>query len=244
MAQVTFGGARHEIMMTDRGFVQFGPVEAKQPFAWSWITPNGADIDLVGSGLVYDAAGKAVAGKISEVQIDIGNNNFLHPDILIKGLAVDAWWLDNSPASFWSAVLGGNDQIDARSLAQVATSDRFPSVLFGDDLESAMGLDWAVVTDRGGNDTFLLGDAPYVVVGDVDSVLSDPSGTLFSNYQGGTTGSSPIRPIMSSSSPATRDWSATIRCCAAATTSCSSPTPASWPAMPSSSASVRTHRRA
>jgi hypothetical protein len=46
---------------------------------WSWITPEGTDIDLDGSGMTFDAAGHATGGLINTVKIDVGNDNLATP---------------------------------------------------------------------------------------------------------------------------------------------------------------------
>lgn len=168
MAQVTFSGAKPQYTMVDPNLVRFGPIDAQQPYAWSWITPGGHDVDIVGTGLAYDPLGKAVAGKVTEIQIDTANDDFLHPDILIKGLNVDAWWLDNSPDSFWNAVLGGDDVIDGSGFAGSPLG--YNALIFGDDLNSRTGTDPSSVTDRGGNDKFTLVDAQYFAMGDAYTI--------------------------------------------------------------------------
>ncbi|MFO1037790.1 MAG: calcium-binding protein [Geminicoccaceae bacterium] len=183
MAQVSFNVAKQIIQMGDGDHVRFGTVETLQPYAWSWITPTGDDVDIVGTGLAYDPSGRAVAGKVNEIQIDLKNNDFLHPDILIKGLNVDAWWLDNSPDTFWHVVLGGDDVIDGSAFA--AAPDGWLTSLFGDAPSSRTGSDPTTITDHGGNDRFVLADAVYFALGDVDEVTGDEATGQFAVYQGG-----------------------------------------------------------
>ena len=185
MATVTFAGATQPIHVVDQNLVKFGTPDALQPYAWSWLTPTGHDVDLIGTGLAYDPAGKAVSGKVSELQIDYGNNDFLNPDIKITGLNVDAFWLDNSASTFWNVVLAGNDLIDATGVAKPGIQQGWNTILFGDDLDSRTGTSRDVVTDRGGNDEIHFGDARYFAMGDVYSVAGDVALGLHAVYQGG-----------------------------------------------------------
>lgn len=185
MAQVSFSGAQQPIHLVDQNLVKFGTPDALQPYAWSWLTPTGHDVDTVGTGLAYDPAGKAVSGKVTELQIDYGNNDFLHPDILITGLNVDAFWLDNSASTFWNVVLAGDDLIDAIGFAKPGVQQFNNTILFGDDLDSRTGASRDVVTDRGGNDEIRFGDARYFAMGDVYTVAGDVAGGLHAVYEGG-----------------------------------------------------------
>src|SRR5829696_833533 len=89
---------------------------------WSWITPDGTDIDLDGTGLTFDAAGHATGGTVNTVKIDVGNDDFANPNIEITGLNISATGLDFAPSVFWRAVLGGNDIISGPTVAPVGTT--------------------------------------------------------------------------------------------------------------------------
>jgi hypothetical protein len=45
MAQVSFAGAQQPINVVDQNLVKFGTPDALQPYAWSWLTPTGHDVD-------------------------------------------------------------------------------------------------------------------------------------------------------------------------------------------------------
>ena len=208
MATVTFAGATLPINVADQNLVKFGTPDALQPYAWSWLTPTGHDVDAVGTGIAYDLAGKAVSGKVSELQIDHGNNDFLNPDIKITGLNVDAFWLDNSASSFWNVVLAGDDLIDATGVAKPEVQQLYNTILFGDDLASRTGTSRDVVTDRGGNDEMRFGDARYFAMGDVYKSRATSPVACTRSTRAATIGSSRSRPTRKSSSWATPTRSA------------------------------------
>jgi Ca2+-binding RTX toxin-like protein len=183
MATVNFNGATTTVDMTDPNLVAFDRSDGAFSTGWSWLTPTGNDLQANGSGMQFDAAGRATAGTVKEIAIDIGNNNFSPPDISVTNVTLSAPGLDDSAQAFWDAALRGGDSIDATGLAAAKVGAGF-SVLFGDDLASATGTSSTVITDQGNGDTILTGDGAYIAMGDVDRVAGSVSLGRFAVYLG------------------------------------------------------------
>jgi hemolysin type calcium-binding protein len=185
MATVSFDGAESVVNMTDPNLVAFGQAGPRSASFWSWTTPGGDEVQALGFGMQFDAAGRATAGTVTEVRIDAGNDNAGLLDIHASGLpSLPAAALDDSAQAFWNAVLGGSDTIDATGLAAAQVGGGF-SILFGDDLASVLGSSLAFPTDEGGNDAFTMGDGAYDVMGDAARVAGNTGFRLFADYLGG-----------------------------------------------------------
>jgi Ca2+-binding RTX toxin-like protein len=157
--------------MGDFGLAEFGNVVEKTPSSWSWITPDGHDIDLDGSGLTYTASGAALGGTINRILIDTGNDSPSRADIEIRNIAVDATELDDGTFAFWETLLPGDDTLLGPLRENAGDNTQF--FLFGDALNATGG------AGVGGGDVFRAGDASVSVAGDVSRVESGAS------YRGG-----------------------------------------------------------
>lgn len=185
MATVSFDGAESVVNMTDPNLVAFGQAGPRSASFWSWTTPGGDEVQALGFGMQFDAAGRATAGTVTEVRIDAGNDNAGLLDIHASGLpSLPAAALDDRAQAFWNAVLGGSDTNDATGLAAAQVGGGF-SILFGDDLASVLGSSLAFPTDEGGNDAFTMGKGAYDVMGDAARVAGNAGFRLFADYLGG-----------------------------------------------------------
>lgn len=185
MAFVNFKGAQAALDMSDPDLVQFASAEVAFGTVWSWLTPNGTDLDLKGSNLTFDGQGRATGGRVSEVRIDIGNNSFGIPDILVTGLNALAAPLDDNPDAFWGGVLQGNDIIDATALAPVSQGFGPTSRVFGDDRAHNTDVIRSNNIGSGGNDVITMGAGNYLAVGDVMEVRGDFQAGFVATYNGG-----------------------------------------------------------
>jgi Ca2+-binding RTX toxin-like protein len=160
MATLDLTRATQGIDMQDNDLVAFDTVNSAFATQWSWITPDGHDIDLGGSGLTYDANGRALTGTVTSIAIDLGNDNFSDPDIFVTGINADAKLLDNNAANFWS-FLSGDDTFLGPLIENGGTGF---SRLFGDALRAPAS------AAEGGDDLFRAGDTSIHVAGDVFDV--------------------------------------------------------------------------
>jgi hypothetical protein len=173
MATLDLSGATQRVDMTDPNLVAFGTVENATPTIWSFLTPAGHDLQLEGSGLTFNAQGRALTGTVQSIAIDLGNNDFDNPDVLITGINVAATTLDDGQASFWR-FLEGNDTIIGPSSATARDNQ-----IVGDGPAARSG------AGAGGNDVIDAGTGYSLVAGDVWTVGSQTAGTPAATYQGG-----------------------------------------------------------
>jgi Ca2+-binding RTX toxin-like protein len=185
MAVVTFGGAKSAVDMSDPNLAAFGQAGVKTSTFWTWKTPTDKEVLLRGSGMQFDAAGRATAGTVSGIEINIGGaNSGLVPGMEIDNISVPAPVLDDGAQAFWNALLGGPDLIDATGLAAAQVGAGF-SILFGDDLAAAAtGTSPFSAAEQGGTDTLVLGDGAYIAMGDVDRVAGSVPLGRFAVYGG------------------------------------------------------------
>lgn len=146
MATLDLSNAKASIDMTDPNLVGFGSVDNATPDVWSFLTPTGHDLQLEGLGLTFNAQGRALTGTVQSIGIDLGNDDFDNPDVVITGINAQASSLDDGVQSFWR-FLEGDDTIIGPN------SDFAENVIFGDGLAARAG------ASTGGNDAFELGIA-------------------------------------------------------------------------------------
>jgi Ca2+-binding RTX toxin-like protein len=177
MATLDLSKAQASVDMTDPGLVAYGMADGgPTATAWSWLTPDNHDLDLTGAGMTFDGNGRATGGLVTEISIDVGNDNAAVPDIVIKGAAISAPLLDDGADSFWS-LLSGNDVILGPTNAFAPPGTNF--VLFGDGITARSG------ASKGGDDVFDLGNAKVMVFGDVITVGRAVAGAPASVFTGG-----------------------------------------------------------
>ncbi|WP_210529346.1 calcium-binding protein [Rubellimicrobium arenae] len=174
MATLDFSQSKHWFSMTDPQFVGFRTALTIQPDLWQFITPGGHTVTLHGSGLTYDASGRAKTGTVTSISFDLGNNG--SPDVTITGISAPAALLDNGPTDFWR-FLEGNDVLLGPAVAQGALDATIYMV--GDGGAARPG------RQAGGSDVIHTGDGRVVAYGDVETVGSPVAGTRTSDYRGG-----------------------------------------------------------
>lgn len=170
MATLDLSRATARVHMLDANMVKFGTSELATSTSWSFNTGRSTDLQFDGSGMTFDSVGRALTGTVTRIGIDLGDNDFDNPDILITGISAKATTLDDGHTSFWQNILAGNDTIIGPS------GGSGEHVLFGD---ASTAVDKAV----GGNDRFELGSDQALALGDVFSVGSSAAKTI--SYTGG-----------------------------------------------------------
>lgn len=100
MATLDLSNARQFVDMTDPNPVNFGAAENTTANVWSYLTPTGHDLQLEGSGMTFNAQGRALTGTVNSIGIDLGNDDFDNPDIAITGISAAAATLDDGLDSF------------------------------------------------------------------------------------------------------------------------------------------------
>lgn len=171
MATLDLSRAATRIDMTDYQIVQFGTAEQTEDDSWSFDTGRSDDLQLDGTGMTFDSTGRALKGTVNSIGIDLGDNDFDNPDVLITGLKVAASTLDDGHVAFWRSVLGGNDTI-------IGPRSGTGHQLFGDGY-----LGWN--KGIGGNDWIELGPIRTTAVGDVWSVGGQNGGATAISFKGG-----------------------------------------------------------
>jgi len=171
MATLDLSRATKAINLLDPNIVSFGTAELTTSDTWSFKTPTGDDLQLEGKGMTFDKAGHAKKGTVHTIGIDLLNNDFDNPDILITGLNAKAAKLDDGRTAFWQNVLEGNDTIIGTSNGSRG------SLIFGDGPSARHKA-------IGGNDLIKLGTDGATVAGDVWEVGSQASPTKV-KYTGG-----------------------------------------------------------
>jgi Ca2+-binding RTX toxin-like protein len=176
MAVLDLSKATQRVDMTDPNLVTFGTPGANTSTAWNWMTSAGHNLRLEGQGMTFNANGRALSGTVSQIAIDLGNNNAVIPDILITGITANAATLDDGSASFW-CFLEGNDTIIGPGANTNGTGAHHQ--IFGDGPIAPTG------GGTGGNDKIDFSTGRSYVAGDVWMVGSQTSGTAEANYLGG-----------------------------------------------------------
>ncbi|MEL7098615.1 MAG: calcium-binding protein [Pseudomonadota bacterium] len=80
--------------------------------SYTWQTSNGHSVTLVGTGLTVSGSNILNGGTVTSVQIDLGNDSPLAPDIVISGFSFDMASVSfstrfGSGAELWNFVLAG-----------------------------------------------------------------------------------------------------------------------------------------
>ena len=170
MATIDLTRAASGIDMTEPGFVTYAAaLGAGTATSWSFLSAAGNRVQVTGTGMTFDAAGRPTGGTATAIEFDIDNNGSV--DMVITGINAPAATLDDGPASFWR-FLDGNDVILGPESAQGAAYSIFR--VFGDSLEARNGA-------TGGADIMQLGDRIGSTMGDVYTV----GVTAAVDYRGG-----------------------------------------------------------
>lgn len=170
MTTLDFTRAAFGVDTTEPGFIDFvAALGAGTATSWSFRTVAGNRVQVTGSDMTFDAAGRPTGGTATAIEIDVDNNGGV--DLVISGITAPAASLDDGPGSFWR-FLDGNDIILGPDSAQGAANGIFR--LFGDGLTARGGA-------TGGDDYIQLGDRIGAAMGDVYTVGATSAVT----YKGG-----------------------------------------------------------
>ncbi|MEQ1956852.1 calcium-binding protein [Mesorhizobium sp. CN2-181] len=164
MATIRFDGGS-ALNLEDSGLVAFDNSFTRQNDFWRYETTSADFVEVTGKDFQYDNDGRPIAGTVTDIAIDIGAN-FGARNVIVSGLNVAASQLDDSPRKFWDQVLSGKDVINVQGL-DTSKVGQNSSLVFGDDIESAVSTTSNIITDRGENDVFITGDGSYTLIGDV-----------------------------------------------------------------------------
>ncbi|MFO1144432.1 MAG: calcium-binding protein [Amaricoccus sp.] len=170
MATLDFTRAAFGVDTTEPGFIDFAAgLGAGTATSLSFRTVAGNRVQVTGTGLTFDAAGRPTGGTATAIEIDVDNNGSV--DLVISGINAPAASLDDGAGGFWR-FLDGNDVILGPDSAQGAANGIFR--IFGDGLAARNGA-------TGGNDYIQLGDRIGATMGDVYTV----GATSAVDYKGG-----------------------------------------------------------
>ncbi len=118
MATVSFINLDQNLDITDNASAAFASGDLASSTTFSYITTGGDDWDIFGSGFAY-SGGLPTGGTITGLQLDLDNDLFGLPEIVVTGLSIAATSLgvgvgtaDQQRDAFWAAVLGGADTIN------------------------------------------------------------------------------------------------------------------------------------
>ena len=156
MANLDLSKTTTSFYMTYSDAVAFATVDGALSTHWSYISRAGDDLEFEGQGLTYDLKGHALTGTINSIAIDLGHNDFFHPDIVVTGINVEAATLDDGPQSFWR-FLEGDDVITLPS----GPGNGMGFEIVGDAIEARAGV------ASGGKDVIFAGDRAGTFSGDV-----------------------------------------------------------------------------
>ncbi len=120
---------------------------------YSWISGNGHDVQVTGTGIANNGTAPT-SGTVTQVDIDLSNNDFGAPDIVITSVAnASLTSITNSSLDFLNGVFGGNDQLTGTG--------------FADQLKGVGGND--AINGGGGNDTLFGGIGDDTLDGEAGS---------------------------------------------------------------------------
>jgi len=69
----------------DQFFFDHPDLGAISTTEYSWISPDGSDVQLFGSSVTVNSSDITLSGTMTSIDIDIGNNNLGSPDYEIGG---------------------------------------------------------------------------------------------------------------------------------------------------------------
>ena len=177
MATLDLSNLLQPINLSDPNAVDFGSFVASAPTLWRWVSSAGHLIDVVASGMTFDALGHATGGTATAIGFDVGNNGPSLTEIQITGFSINAKLLDNNAASFWRILEGDDTIIGAPVTATPGGADAVS--FFGDNILARPSV------AAGGNDTIFTGRAKANVSGDVFDVGARTTTSPAVTYRGG-----------------------------------------------------------
>ena len=162
MAVLNGSAATEGFDMVDVNEINFANQDAgnNSTTEYSWITGNAHDVQVTGSGIANNGT-SPTSGTVTQVDIDLSNNNFATPDIVITGVAnASLTTITGTSLDFLNGVFGGDDQITGTSFADqlkgVGGNDAIDGGDGGDTIFGGLGDD---TLDGEGGSNELIGDA-------------------------------------------------------------------------------------
>ncbi|MEL7488153.1 MAG: calcium-binding protein, partial [Pseudomonadota bacterium] len=111
MSSVDASAATQGFDMLDLASFNFNTQDNATSTRYSWLTSNGNDIEALGSGITF-SGGEPTAGVITSAEIDLGNNDFDNPDVVITDIPnADLTTIAGTSVDFLNGVFGANDSI-------------------------------------------------------------------------------------------------------------------------------------
>ena len=197
MALVTLSSPTEGLNMLDPaqlGFDAQDPNGTNSATGYSWITPDGHDIQATGTGISWSSpGGDPLTGTITSLSVDFDDNNNI--DFTVTGFSASLVEMTTGN-NLLGAVFGGNDTINgtdfADTLKGVAGDDRIFAAGGNDDVYGGIGddsLDGGAGSDtlRGeaGDDTLIGGSSADSLSGGEDDDLLVDDGLNLDTLDGG-----------------------------------------------------------
>jgi Ca2+-binding RTX toxin-like protein len=149
MAVLNGAAATEGFDMVDLSEINFAnqdPNGTNSSTQYSWITGNLHDVQVTGSGIANNGT-NPTAGTVTQVDIDLSDNNFAAPDIVITGVNnASLVTITNTSVDFLNGVFGGDDTMTGTGFA-----DQLKGVGGDDSINAGGGGD--TVFGGAGNDT-------------------------------------------------------------------------------------------
>jgi Ca2+-binding RTX toxin-like protein len=150
------------------------------PTRYSWLTSGGDDVQVTGSGI--DSAGNPpAAGLATLIEVDLSNNNFAAPDVVISGIT--------RPNAFGAPFNNARLSVITASVSDffnevLALNDTITGSAFNDTFKSGGGND--TLNMGGGNDSAFGGEGNDVINGEAgnDSLFGDAGNDVMNGGSG------------------------------------------------------------
>ncbi len=157
-------------------------IDVNNATSYDFDTADATDIDIEGTGLVYDASPNVTGGTLTRIDIDVGSDQGAvnGGDINISGLNItataDLSAIDNGAFNLFGIALQGNDTFLMAGLTEDVDTPTATNRIFGDDRSNTILFTiGGTNTNTGGNDVFSSADNRLEVSGDVWSVNTSAS---------------------------------------------------------------------
>jgi Ca2+-binding RTX toxin-like protein len=122
--------------LNEINFANQDPNGTNSSTQYSWITGNLHDVQVTGSGIANNGT-NPTAGTVTQVDIDLSDNNFATPDIVITGVPnASLVTITNTSIDFLNGVFGGDDTMTGTGFA-----DQLKGVGGDDNIDGAAGND-------------------------------------------------------------------------------------------------------
>ncbi|MCR8550656.1 hypothetical protein M4578_22765, partial [Salipiger sp. P9] len=128
------------------------PAGTNSSTAYAWLSPDGSSVQSIGTGIAFLGDGTPTSGTITELQIDLSNDDPALPDVTVDGFSGDLVTMTTGN-DLMAEVFGGDDTLNGTAYADTLKGVAGDDVIHGNGNNDLIFGDGSIESASDGNDT-------------------------------------------------------------------------------------------